>query len=409
MTLEKKPSRSLHRRTFVKTTLAGTGFMLVKSQSVHGAPANSALQMGLIGCGGRGASDAGDFIRSTNTQVVALADPFEDRLGRMKEELDKRMTQKDLAEIDPSRLYQGMDAYKKLLDSNVDVVLVTSPPYYHPLHLAACVEAGKHVYCEKPVAIDVDGALKVMEVGKKVGDKCSVMIGFQLRKSPQFQGVVERVHQGAIGDVVMGQVYYHAGRLDRRDRPGASEDENRLRNWVFDKVLSGDIIVEQNIHVIDIANWHLQSHPVKAFGTCGRKARVDVGDCNDHFVVTYWYPNDVRIDFSSSQFLKGWGDCRVRLFGTNGTSDTGYSGFPQITGDNPWQADSDSPLDTTMVNKMQEMEESIRSGKFVNQCQQGAESTLSSILGRMAAYQERVVTWDEMMASKEKLDAGLKL
>ena len=289
------------------------GLTFVRPESVYGAPANDALQLGVIGCGGRGHNDSREFVQTTNTRVIALADPFQDRLESLQNDLNRRLEAVNRPPVESSMLFQGMDAYRKLLDAPVDVVLITSPPYYHPEHLMATVEAGKHVYCEKPVGVDVPGCLKVIEAGKKAEGKCSVMVGFQIRESEGFKGVVNRVHDGAIGDIVFGQVYYHSGRLSPHTREGASEDENRLRNWVFDKVLSGDIIVEQNIHVIDVANWYLQEYPVKAYGTGGRKARTDVGDTWDHYVVTYYYPNDIRVDFSSSQFLVGWGDCRERF------------------------------------------------------------------------------------------------
>ncbi|NPU99398.1 MAG: Gfo/Idh/MocA family oxidoreductase [Candidatus Omnitrophica bacterium] len=399
----------VNRRSFVKTAVAGAGLTLVKPESVFGAPANSALTLGLIGCGGRGTHDSGQFVRITNTQVVALADPFKDRLERAKEALDKRLSERNRPLIDASRLYQGMDAYKDLLASDVDMVIITSPPYYHPLHLEAAVAAGKHIYMEKPVATDVVGAKRVMEIGQKAQGKVSLAVGFQIRFSEGYGEIVKRVQEGAIGEVVSGQVYYHAGRLDNRAREGASEGENRIRNWVFDIELSGDIIVEQNIHVIDVANWYLQSHPVKAFLTGGRKARTDVGDCWDHFMGIYWYPNGTKVDFSSSQFLKGWSDCRNRFFGTKGVADTAYSGHPQITGDNPYEHPSDDPLGNTESNKITNFFESIQSGNFINEAQQGAESTLSSILGRISAYEGREVTWEEMMASDQKYDVKIEL
>ncbi|HOL92854.1 MAG TPA: Gfo/Idh/MocA family oxidoreductase [bacterium] len=399
----------VNRRSFVKTAVAGAGLTLVKPESVFGAPANSALTLGLIGCGGRGTHDSGQFVRITNTQVVALADPFKDRLERAKEALDKRLSERNRPLIDASRLYQGMDAYKDLLASDVDMVIITSPPYYHPLHLEAAVAAGKHIYMEKPVATDVVGAKRVMEIGQKAQGKVSLAVGFQIRFSEGYGEIVKRVQEGAIGEVVSGQVYFHAGRLDNRAREGASEGENRIRNWVFDIELSGDIIVEQNIHVIDVANWYLQSHPVKAFLTGGRKARTDVGDCWDHFMGIYWYPNGTKVDFSSSQFLKGWSDCRNRFFGTKGVADTAYSGHPQITGDNPYEHPSDDPLGNTESNKITNFFESIQSGNFINEAQQGAESTLSSILGRISAYEGREVTWDEMMASDQKYDVKIEL
>ncbi len=262
---------------------------------------------------------------------------------------------------------------------------------------------------EKPVATDVVGAKRVIEAGKKAEGKVSVAIGFQIRYSDSYKQIAEKIHNGAIGEIVSGMVNYHAGRLDNRAREGASEGENRLRNWVFDIELSGDIIVEQNIHVIDVANWFMQAHPVKAFCTGGRKARTDVGDCWDHFVGAFIYPNGAVLDFSSSQFLKGWSDCRNRLFGTKGVADIAYSGHAKITGDNAFQLETEDNLNNSEENKIAAFIESINSGKFQNQTLQGAESTLTSILGRIAAYEGRELTWDEMIKSEQKFDVKIQL
>ncbi len=403
-------SSNLKRRTFVQSTLAGTGFMILKPQSIYGAPANSALQLGVIGCGGRGNYDTSEFLRNTNTRVTAIADFFQDRLESTKENFDKRMEARGLPKIEPSRVFQGMNAYQDLLETDVDMVLITSPPYFHPTHFMAAVESGKHIYMEKPVGVDVVGAKKVLEAGKKAKEKGkqSCMIGFQIRFSEAFEGVVKRVHEGAIGEIVCGQVYYHSGALSPRDDPKYSEVENRLRNWVFDQKLSGDIIVEQNVHVLDVGNWYLQNHPIQAVGKGGQKARF-IGDCYDHFVVTYTYPGDLLIDFASTQFLKGWSDCRERMFGTQGTADTPYGGYPQINGKTEWKADTNSPLNGTVARKVRHFEESIRSGNYVNEVEQGVTTTLTGILGRMAAYEQRLVTWDEMMKSDLNYEVDLKL
>ncbi len=398
------------RRGFMKSAIAGTSLLIAKPETVFSSSANSALQLGLIGCGGRGNNDAGKFVRHTNTQVVALADSFSDRLKSTKENLDSRLDEMDRSPIDSSRLFQGMESYKDLLAlDDVDVVIITGPPYFHPLHLEAAVDAGKHTYMEKPVATDVVGAKKVIKVGEKAEGKVSVAVGFQIRFAEAYQEIAKRVHRGDIGEIVSGMVNYHAGRLGARNRPGESEAENRLRNWVFDIQLSGDIIVEQNIHVIDVANWFLQGHPEKAFGTGGRKSRTDVGDCWDHFICTYWYPNGAIMDFSSSQFLKGWGDCRNRLFGTKGTANAGYSGPTEITGDNKWKGEGNGLSGSAEPNKVTTFEKSIRSGKFINETKQGAESTLTSILGRIASNKGRVVTWKEMMKSNQRFRVKLGL
>ncbi|MDX9753987.1 MAG: Gfo/Idh/MocA family oxidoreductase [bacterium] len=408
--MTEKKQTIFDRRNFVKTSIAGAGLVLAKPKTVFSLEANSALQCGLIGCGGRGNNDASKFIRYTNCQMVALADMFADRLEATQKSLNGRLAEMERAEIDSAKLFQGMNSYQELLAlSELDMVIITSPPYYHPLHLETAVDAGKHVYMEKPVATDVAGAKRVIKAGLKAMGKQSLGVGFQIRYAEGYAELAKRIHNGDIGQIVHGHVFYHAGRLGSQSRPDESPLQSRLRNWVFDKELSGDIIVEQNIHVIDVANWFLQSHPLKAYGTGGRKGRTDVGDCWDHFICTYYYPDGSKMDFSSSQFLNGWGDCRNRLFGTKGVAQVSYSDVPEITGENAWKGEGGGLSDSAEPNKVTAFEQSIRSGNFINEAQQGAESTLTSILGRMAAYSESEITWDEMLESNQEYNPGINL
>jgi predicted dehydrogenase len=192
--------------------------------------------------------------------------------------------------------------------------------------------------------------------------------------------------------------------------PGETGAPFRLRNWVFDQALSGDIIVEQNIHVLDVANWYAQAHPLQAFGSGGRKARVDVGDCWDHFLVTYWYPNEVKVDFSSAQFTKGYSDLCIRFYGARGTVDSHYNGQVRITGDIPWHGtDKDDTFRQGAVANVKNFVDAIKAGKVMNNVDYSVDSTLTSILGRMAAYEQNLVTWDDMMKRNEKIDARLRL
>jgi len=264
------------------------------------------------------------------------------------------------------------------------------------------------VYLAKPVAVDVPGCLSIARSGERA--KGSFLVDFQTRAREAFQQAATRIHEGAIGTPVFGHVYYHTGRIKPQEFPGATADQVRLRQWVFDKVLSGDVIVEQHVHVLDVANWYLQSHPVKAFGTGGRKARVDVGDAWDHFLVTYWYPNGVEVDFSSAQFLKGFHDMCIRVYGTAGTADTHYGADLKITGDHPWPGvQKDDTFKGGAVANVKAFVESVQTGKLLNNAATGSESTLTGILGRTAAYRQATVTWDEMMKSKEKLELKLKV
>lgn len=380
--------------------LSATGLLVLKPETVFGSQANSAIEIGIIGCGGRGTYIGGFFQEYTGARIVALHDPFPDRLEEIQQKL----------RLSGPRLYRGLEGYRELVTSRLDAVVIESPPYFHPEQAEAAVAAGKHVFIAKPLAVDVAGCQRILEAGRRARGKLSFLVDFQTRAQPAFQEAARRVHEGAIGTLVMGHVYYHTGRLRSRSKPGASPAEARLRDWVFDKVLSGDIIVEQHIHVLDVANWYAQAHPLRAFGTGGRKARTDVGDCWDHFLVQYWYPNDIRVDFSSNQFLKGFHDMCVRFYGTAGTVDTHYNGYLRITGDNPWPGvEKDDTFRAGAVANVKRFVESLRSGAYVNNVEESVESNLTAILGRMAAYQERMITWDQMMRSGEKLEARLKL
>ena len=269
------------------------------------------------------------------------------------------------------------------------------------------LEAGKHLYLAKPMAVDVAGCLAIERAVKAAGPSRHVLVDFQTRRDPLFREAAARVHRGDIGPAVLGHVYYHAGRL----KPQAPEGTQtaRLRNWVFDKALSGDIIVEQNIHVIDVANWYLQAHPVSAQGTGGRKARVDVGDCWDHYVVTFSYPNGVLVDFSSAQFTKGFDDLRIRVYGATGTVDSAYDGDVRLTGDAPWEGGSTKGLYTSgAVGNIQDFHAAVTGGQaLADTLGPSLQSNLTAILGRQAATADRTVTWDEMMKGAERIEPKL--
>jgi predicted dehydrogenase len=274
------------------------------------------------------------------------------------------------------------------------------------------VDAKKHVYMAKPVAVDTWGARKVIESGKRAMGKVSLFVDFQTRNSPPFQEAARRVLAGEIGDIVSGQVYYVAGRLGVRADPNdTTNPATRLRNWVFDKALSGDIIVEQNVHVLDVSNWYIGGHPLKAYGTGGRKSRTDVGDCWDHFIVIYWYPDDTKIDFCSGQYLKGYSDLCIRMYGKKGTVDSHYGGDVYIDwgGGKRWNGKRENTYREPVLRNARDFEAGIRSGKFLNNAEQAATSTLTGVLGRLAAYQGRMVTWEEMIAKNERVDLHLTL
>jgi predicted dehydrogenase len=390
---------SMDRRGFLKTAAGAAGLVILAPASVRGFEANSKIQLGIIGCGGRGKWITNLFNEEGRYQIAALADYFKDRVTEAGEKFS----------VPAARRHTGLDAYKQLLQGKVDAVAIESPPYFHPEQAVAALDAGKHVYLAKPIAVDAPGAMAIAAAAAKAKDKLSCLVDFQTRANEFYKGAFEKVKEGLIGKPVCGQAYYYAGRLGMQAKPGTPQA--RLRNWVFDIALSGDIIVEQNIHALDVANWFLQGHPVKAVGTGGRKARTDVGDCWDHFVVTYWYPDDVLLDFSSGQFTQRYDDICCRVYGTLGTFDSHYGGLVNIlakTGGYRGGQTGGIYKEGAQAN-IKAFADALLANKPVNNAEESANSTMTAVLGRIAAYAGKTVTWDEMIKAGEKLDPKLNL
>jgi len=420
-------SDKVDRRKFLGAAAAAAGIMFIKPELVRGTAANSAIRVGLLGCGGRGTEDAANLIDTGGARVVALADLFQDQLDIARDSFNKMQQARGYAALDASQLFVGPNAWNEMAGSKeLDAVVIATPPYFHPEHLEALVAAGKHVYCEKPVAVDVPGALKVIQAGKRAEGKLSLDVGFQIRDCPPFVELVRRLHAGALGKIICGEAHYFSSYIDRPAWPYASPVERRLRNWVYDRVLSGDIIVEQNIHVIDICNWVLKAHPLKASGSGGRQGRPQDGDAYGNYNVLFHYPEGVDVTFSSTQISKGWWEVTERFFGTKGTSQSPYTGPLGIWGEEAWQSEGSLVKDTGQVvfsatgkftsnlefadrEKKKAFVESIASGKFHNQADKGAESAISCMMARKAAYTGREVTWEESLNSTEKWDAKIDL
>jgi myo-inositol 2-dehydrogenase / D-chiro-inositol 1-dehydrogenase len=411
--MDTKDDISRPRRAFLGAAAgAGMGLMILKPETVFGTQANSTVELGLIGAGGRGNWIGDFFTGKAGARITALADAFVDRLETAGAKFG----------VPANRRYRGLESHKELLASPVDAVVIETPPYYHPEQAAAAVAAGKHVFIAKPVAVDVPGCRSILESGERAKGKVSFLVDFQTRAQPAFQEAAARAHRGDIGVPVLGHVYYHGSGGDPTPRAGWGREEARLRLWSRDRVLSGDIIVEQNIHAIDVANWFLRGHPVKASGMGGRKLRLKYGDCWDFFVVTFWYPENVTVDFSSAQFVRGYYDICVRVYGSLGTLDSHYGlgsrfevdprldGYVGITGANPWKgADRDPTFDDGAIANVKRFVESIRTGQLLNNAAESVDSNLTCILARTAAYRGGTVTWDEMMDLNIKLDAGLRI
>jgi predicted dehydrogenase len=296
-----------------------------------------------------------------------------------------------------------------MVASKLDAVVLESPPYARPDQAAAAVAAGRHLYMAKPVAVDVWGCQSISSTGKKAAaKKLSFFTDFQYRGRDAFRECVARIRQGDIGTPVMAHVYYHTGRLNPKNKPGESAEISRLRNWVFDKALSGDIIVEQNIHALDAGVWMLDAAPLSANGTGGRKVRTDVGDCWDNFVVTYWFPGDVKMDFSSTQCITGFNDICARLYGSEGTAEMHYYTSAWITGKKPWTGPekADTGRGGTIEN-IKGFVDALRAGKILNNTEDVVRSNLTAVLGRTAAYRQQHITWNDLLRSNEKVDLRL--
>lgn len=407
---------------------AVSGMLLLGPRTVFGYEANSAVRHGLLGCGNRGSSVAESFARNTPARIVALADLFADNLAAGHDRFNTLNASLGQPPIDSSLLFRGPHAFEQLANSKeVDLIQISTPPYFHVQHLQAAVEAGKHAYCEKPVGIDIVQAQHALEIAKRVKSNQSVDVGFQCRNAPPIAALAGRIKSGALGKIATVSGNYNAPASTEKKREGAGKDEYRLRNWLWDRVLSGDILIEQNIHIVDLANWMLGAHPLKAMTTGGRNILTHYGDIWDNYQVDFTYPNDVHFSFASTQFgTDGVFDAGLKLFGASGSATCPYAGPIAITGTNAWSwQDSEATaagtgkfaangafLDNLKYadrEKERTFIESILSGPAHNQIPEGVDTALSCILGRMAGYKKHEITWDQMLASKEHWQLGFSL
>ena len=394
------PGRS--RREFL-TTAALIGAPLLVSAGARRSDASSRLTLGVIGTGGRGTWIADLFQKHGGYEIRAAADYFQDRVDEFGGKFH----------VPAERRYTGLLGYRRLLESDVDAVVIESPPYFHPRQAKDAVEAGKHVYLAKPAAVDVPGCRTVEESGRKATEKKKCfLVDFQTRTDPYYREAVKRAQYGDIGRIVCGEATYSCGPTFveqakwLKDKP--DDPEVRLRAWGLDRALSGDIITEQNIHALDVANWVLDASPLHAVGTGGRKART-AGTCWDHFSVTFTFPGDVLVTFCSKQLGDGWDDICCRFYGTEGTLDTHYFDEVSIRGRLPYRGGKVSNLYADgAASNIATFHDSITRGDFSNPTVAASvRSTLTTILGRTAAWRSARVSWDEMMSANEELGADL--
>lgn len=417
----------MQRRNFIKNTATVSAFSILRPEIVFGSKANSAIRMGVIGCGNRGTAVISSMSANTNVNIIAAADIFSDKLVTAEKNFNQLNAAKNFPALNKQNIYQGSKAYMRLLENkDVDAVQISSPAYSHVEFLEAAIAAGKHVYCEKPVATDVEGCRRVIAVGEKLNGKQSLVIGFQIRYASAYKEMVNRIQRGDIGDLITVQLYYFSSGTPLIPLKNASWDEVRIRNHYYFRAMSGDILLDQGIHMLDVCNWALKGIPLNAVGRANATGRPDFGDAFSNFQVLYQYPNNVNVSIHTTKVGPQFGDVCCRFIGTKGNAEAHYSGGVFIIGDNKWDSgiartDAEltpqqqaagvfnSSLHDADANKEKAFINSIETGNYLNEARSGAESTLTAILGRESATTQREMTWDEVYFSGERLDPKLNL
>ncbi|MCU0916304.1 MAG: Gfo/Idh/MocA family oxidoreductase [Planctomycetes bacterium] len=383
------------------------------------AAGSDRIRVGLIGCGGRGTHDIGKCLQAADgVELTAMGDMFPDRLQRCRQTLTSRPRQSrkgaaeepnlaDKVKVTDDKCFTGWDAHLKVLATDVDLVILTEPPHFRPAHLKAAIAAGKHVFMEKPVAVDPAGVRSVIQTSELADQKgLTIVAGTQMRRISHVVEAVKRIQDGALGEILGGQCVRLGDAMrswgPKERESGWSDMEWQLRRWLFMTWLSGDFIVEMHVHNIDMMNWLVGAHPVQCLGMGGRQARTEpeYGDSFDHFAVEYEYPNGLRVEYMGAQIDKMSDRNDQRLAGTKGSLVADFAGV-RITGQNPVEIawDKNDPC----VKQHADQIEAIRRDQRLNEGRRIAESTLTSIMGRMSAYTGRALKWDWAL-NASKLD-----
>lgn len=432
MSTQSSSSTGSSRRDFLKTgaaAVAGASVVSGWAPRVHAAGSDT-LKIALIGCGARGTGALVQALgTSSSVKLWALADAFPDRmetcLRSVKRELSSeestqtaakgtkghRPATADQIDVPAERQFTGLDAYRKAIDSGVDVVLMAQPPGFRPQHFEYAIKQGKHVFTEKPVATDPAGIRRVLAAGEEAKKKnLKVGVGLQRRHQPSYREAIQKIHDGAIGDVIALRCLWNGGPPAKSPFPRGelSELEYQVRNWYFFTWLSGDHICEQHVHNIDVCNWIKDAHPVEAQGMGGRQVRTDkeFGNIFDHHAVEFTYADGTKM-FSQCRQIDGCAhSIKEHAHGTKGVMNLDATAAELVIGgkrawrvgggakgyaNNAYQAEHDALFDA------------IRSDKPYNEVEYGALSTMTAILGRMATYSGKVVKWDEALQSSQRL------
>jgi predicted dehydrogenase len=408
-----EPGNQTTRREFLKATaVAGTAAAANLSvlANVH-AGGSDAIRIGLIGCGGRGTGAADNALHAAkNVKLVAMGDVFPDHLegcrSRLKSIAASDETVKGLGnsvDVADDHCFIGFDAYEKVIHSDIDYVILATPPGFRPMMLEAAVAAGKNIFTEKPVGVDGPGIRKVLAAYEESKKKnLAIAAGTQRRHQAGYLETIAKLHDGAIGDITAGRCYWNQGSLWMKPRkPEWSDMEWQVRNWLYFTWLSGDHICEQHVHNLDVINWIVGKHPVAAVGMGGRQVRTgpEYGNIFDHFAIDYEYPNGVHVMSFCRQIDGCQGNVSEAVVGTKGTCNV--SSYV-IRGQTSWRRGRKSDDVDPYVQEHTDLIASIRSGKPINELKNVAESTLTAILGRMSAYTGKEVKWELALNSKEE-------
>lgn len=395
------------RRDFLKTSVgvAAGAAALSPSRIVGAAHAagRDVIRLGLVGCGGRGTGAVGQAMNTEgSTELVAMADVFEDRLNGCLENVTKEHGEK--VKVDADHKFVGLDGFKKVLESEIDLVILATPPGFRPLHFEAAVNAGKHIFMEKPVATDPAGVRRILAANEIAKAKSlAVGVGLQRHHESRYINCIQQLKDGLIGDINFARAYWNSqGVWTRNRQPQQSELEYQMRNWYYFNWLCGDHITEQHIHNIDVINWLFDGYPVKAQGVGGRQVRTgkEHGEIYDHHMVEFTYA-DGRKMLSQCRHIEGcWNAVSEFAHGSKGWADISGGKIYNTSGEMVWRQREN---ENGWQQEHHDLFAKIRQGEFPNEAEYGAKSTMTSILGRMATYTGKEITWDQAFNSQVAL------
>jgi len=391
-----KPSISAERRAFLKTGGLLTAAAMMPNVLRAQEKGADEIKVAVIGCGGRGTGAAAQSLNVPGTRLVAMADAFPDNIERAHESLKKQFG--DRVDVPKERRFAGFEAYKAAIDS-ADLVLLTTPPGFRPAHFEYAVEKGKHVFLEKPVAVDGPGIRKIIEAAKVADAKnLKVVSGLQRHYQNSYLETLAKVKEGAIGDILSSQVYWCSGGVWTRERSeGMTEMEYQMRNWYYFNWICGDHIVEQHVHNLDVVNWFKGAVPVKAVGMGGRTKRIgkDWGEIYDHHYVEYQYADGSIMNSQCRHWDGVWSRVSESMVGATGIAQPGV--IKDRSGKITWRFKG--PDNNPYQTEHDVLVQHIRENKPINDAKRTAEATLTAILGRMATYSGKEVTWDQALNS----------